>query len=219
MAIKHIIDLSQTISTDSPSPQEPGVEFRIVVDHGPSSLYRMMWMGMSDHVGTHIDAPLHFIPGGASIDEADLSDLISMPGVFLDFTPCSPFQEIGIEDVKKKLRPYETIPEKAFIMLHTGSDWYNTPGEYFNAPWLTPDAAELLIGLRPAAIGVNGPTVDDRRSPGRPIHTAFLSKGIYIIEGIVRSGQLAGRNFRCTALPLKLQGFTGSPIRLVACTD
>ena len=118
---------------------------------------------------------------------------------------------------------YEHAPsmqmEKDFIMIHTGTGWYSNTREYFNSPFITPAAAERIIRLRPVAVGVNGPTVDDRRGEGRPIHRAFLSHGVHIIEGIVRSELLAGKRFHCTALPLKLAGFTGSPIRFVAVLE
>ena len=202
MATRNIIDLSQPITPASPAPCDPPVEFRTVASHGPDSPYQMMWFGMTDHTGTHIDAPLHF-----------------MPGVFLDFTAVSCFHKIDAGDVERELKQYGSIPEDAFIMLHTGTGWYSNTQEYFNSPFITPAAAERIIRLRPVAVGVNGPTVDDRRGEGRPIHRAFLSHGVHIIEGIVRSELLAGKRFHCTALPLKLAGFTGSPIRFVAVLE
>lgn len=219
MSVSNLVDLTQTIVHGTLSPKEPNVEFRTIADYSQDAPYRMMWMGLTDHVGTHIDAPSHFVPGADSIDEADLARLVAMPGIFLDLAANTPFQKIDLNDIEKELNGYEEIPENAFVMVHTGSAWYHTPQTYFDSPWLTLAAAERIIALSPAAVGVNGPTVDDRRQPGRPIHKAFLSNGIHIIEGIVHSEKLAGKRFRCTALPLKLKGFTGSPIRLVACTD
>ena len=203
MATRNIIDLSQPITPASPAPCDPPVEFRTVASHGPDSLYQMMWFGMTDHTGTHIDAPLHFVPGGKPIDEADLSALYSMPGVFLDFTAASCFHKIDAGDVERELKQYGSIPRNAFIMIHTGTGWYSNTREYFNSPFITPAAAERIIRLRPVAVGVNGPTVD----------------GVHIIEGIVHSELLAGKRFHCTALPLKLAGFTGSPIRFVAVLE
>ena len=101
MATRNIIDLSQPITPASPAPCDPPVEFRTVASHGPDSPYQMMWFGMTDHTGTHIDAPLHFVPGGKPIDEADLSALYSMPGVFLDFTAASCFHKIDAGDVER----------------------------------------------------------------------------------------------------------------------
>lgn len=215
----HIIDLTQSITPSSPSPCLPPVEFRTIANHGPDSLYQMMWFGMTDHVGTHIDAPLHFVPGGKAIHEADIAALYAMPGVFLDFSTSSPYQKIDLVDVERELEKYTSIPDQSFIMAHTGTSYYSNTLEYFNSPYFTPAAAERIIQLHPVAIGVNGPTVDDRREKGRPIHYAFLSRGVHIIEGITSSDLLAGKDFHCTALPLKLNGFTGSPVRVVAVLD
>ena len=137
MATRNIIDLSQPITPASPAPCDPPVEFRTVASHGPDSPYQMMWFGMTDHTGTHIDAPLHFVPGGKPIDEADLSALYSMPGVFLDFTAVSCFHKIDAGDVERELKQYGSIPEDAFIMLHTGTGWYSNTQEYFNSPFIT----------------------------------------------------------------------------------
>ena len=120
MATRNIIDLSQPITPASPAPCDPPVELRTVARHSPDSPYQMMWFGMTDHTGTHIDAPLHFVPGGKPIDEADLSALYSMPGVFLDFTAVSCFHKIDAGDVERELKQYGSIPRNAFIMLHTG---------------------------------------------------------------------------------------------------
>lgn len=71
-------------------------------------------------------------------------------------------------DVERELKQYGSIPRNAFIMIHTGTGWYSNTQEYFNSPFITPAAAERIIRLRPVAVGVNGPTVDDRRGEGRP---------------------------------------------------
>lgn len=173
MATRNIIDLSQPITPASPAPCDPPVEFRTVARHSPDSPYQMMWFGMTDHTGTHIDAPLHFVPGGKPIDEADLSALYSMPGVFLDFTAVSCFHKIDAGDVERELKQYGSIPRNAFIMIHTGTGWYSNTQEYFNSPFITPAAAERIIRLRPVAVGVNGPTVDDRQG-GRAPHPPRL---------------------------------------------
>lgn len=157
MATPHILDLSQPITPASPAPCDPPVEFRTVASHSPDSPYQMMWFGMTDHTGTHIDAPLHFVPGGKPIDEADLSALYSMPGVFLDFTAASCFHKIDAGDVERELKKYDSIPRNAFIMIHTGTGWYSNTQEYFNSPFITPAAAERIIRLSPVAVASTDP--------------------------------------------------------------
>ena len=61
MATRNIIDLSQPITPASPAPCDPPVEFRTVASHGPDSLPDDV-VRHDRHTGTHIDAPLHFVP-------------------------------------------------------------------------------------------------------------------------------------------------------------
>lgn len=216
-----IIDLSQAISPDSPSPMLPQPEFRTVVNHGPDATFKLMWFGMVDHVGTHMDAPLHFIPDGASIDAARVETLAFMPGVLLDCSPGVAYQCIDEAAVEAALSGIGEVPEGACIIVHTGESWYRSGSgilneAYFTSPYLTPKAALRLAALRPVVVGVNGPTVDDRQHPERPIHRILLERGIHIVEGLVNTAALVGKRFHCAALPLKLIGLTGSPVRMVA---
>ncbi len=216
LSYSRVIDLTRPITPESPSPVKPCMERRILAEHGPNSPYQMMWFGMNDHTGTHMDAPLHFVPGGPAIEDLNLAALCFMPGIFLDFTTTEPFFCIDAPALEAALSSCEPIPEGAFIMVHTGQGWHSSLFGYFDSPYLTHEAALLLAALHPAAVGVNGPTVDDRRAKKRPVHRCLLERGIGIVEGVFHSELLKGQRFHCSALPLSLPGFTGSPLRLVA---
>lgn len=221
-----VIDLTLPVNPRTPSPIQPGVETRTLRRHGSNDTsgfpHQVMWFGMNDHCGTHLDAPLHFIANGKSISDIDIAPLCFMPGICLDFSPCALHQVLDVETVCQSLdkarmkSDIRDVPPGAFIMLHTGHDRHISTHAYFSPPYLTPGAAQLLTCLNPRAIGVNAPTVDDSRVPERPIHMQLLGQDIAIIEGVTNSAQLIGTQFMCSALPLKLTGFTGSPIRLVA---
>lgn len=216
-----IIDLSQALCPFSPAPGPGQPDFRTLVAHGPDSLFQLMWFGMNDHVGTHMDAPLHFIPGGEPIDAARVERLAFMPGVFLDFEPGQPYQCIDESAVISALSGLGPVAPGACIIVHCGEAWYanapeNQQEAYFASPYLTPEAALRLADLRPAVVAVNGPTVDNRQARERPIHRILLERGIHIVEGLVNTAALRGKRFYCAALPLKLAGLTGSPVRVVA---
>lgn len=218
-----IFDLTLPLCAETPSSgQAP--EIRMIRQHGEEAgdglSFQMMWFGMNDHTGTHMDAPIHFIPGGQSIDEVDISDFCMMPGVCLDLASDSVYQALDKESIQHALEQAglsaADVPAGALIILHTGHDRHAGTPVYFDAPFLTPDGMEFLISLNPRAIGVNAPTVDDRRTSTRPIHKGLLARRIAIIEGVANTAPLVGRKFFCTALPLKLVGCTGSPVRVVA---
>ncbi|MFQ9866534.1 MAG: cyclase family protein [Bilophila wadsworthia] len=73
----------------------------------------MMWFGMTDHTGTHIDAPLHFVPGG-SPSMKQISALYSMPGVF-PTSPPYPASTRSMRARERELKQYGSIPRNAFI--------------------------------------------------------------------------------------------------------
>lgn len=228
-----IVDLTMPLNPATPSPVEPGVEQRMVRQYEDPVAeggirYRMTWFGMNDHCGTHMDAPSHFIADGIAIDHVDVGRLCLMPAIRLDLTPGSLYQRIDSQDILAalqrmnaglKARGEEGVgkpPKNALVILHTGHDRYAGFPEYGQAPFLTPKACRLLHELGVRAVGINGPTVDDRRDTERPAHTLLLSQGIAIIEGVAKTGELPDGIFLASALPLKLTGATGSPVRLVA---
>ncbi len=221
-----ILDLTLPLSGETPSSGK-APEIRMLRQHGENTgdglSFQMMWFGMNDHTGTHMDAPVHFIPGGQTIDLVDISTLCLMPGICLDLTPDRPYQALDAEMLQQALARMgcspRDVPVGAFIVLHTGHDCHAGTPAYFDAPFLTPEGMDFLVSLKPRAVGVNAPTVDDRRTSSRPIHKGLLKRNIAIIEGVANTAPLVGRKFVCTALPLRLVGCTGSPVRVVAFVE
>lgn len=230
-----VTDLTMPLNPATPSPVESGVQQRILRRHedpAPEGAppCKMTWFGMNDHCGTHMDAPSHFIPDGTGIDRVDVEDFCLMPALRLDLTPGTLYQRIDAPDIltaldamnaRLKAKGEESLgtpPKQALFLLHTGHDRYIGFPEYGQAPFLTPKACRLLKELDARAVGVNAPTVDDRRDAEWPAHTLLLSQGIAIIEGVVKTANLPDGVFLASALPLKLTGATGSPVRLVALT-
>lgn len=218
------IDLSLPLNPATPSPVAPGVEQRLVRRYEDATEegaphYKMTWFGMNDHCGTHMDAPAHFLPGGADIDEVDIASLCLMPAVRLDLTPGSPYQKIDAPAIRSGIARslgQTPLPPQVLLLLHTGHYRFAGQPEYWESPFLTPDACRLLAELQCRAVGINGPTVDDRREVERPAHTLLLSAGLAVIEGVCATEELPDGIFYATALPLRLSGATGSPVRLVA---
>ena len=113
-----IIDLSLPIEEGMmtfPTHWHPVVEITILGRHGIEGREtRKLVLGT--HIGTHADAPRHFIPGGRTIDEVPLDVLIG-PATVADFTGCRPLQEIDVTDLKQRLG--EKVPAR--LILRTGS--------------------------------------------------------------------------------------------------
>lgn len=159
---------------------------------------------LDSHLGTHLDAPSHFVPGGATVDEADLAVLIG------------PAQVIHLDGV----RPGEAITAGRLgpvtgrrVLLDTG---WSARGlgqsEYFGqAPYLAPDCAQALLDAGVVLLGVDIPSVDLDGG----VHVALLGNGCLIVENMTA---LTGLPADCeiTVLPLPIRGGDGCPVRAVA---
>lgn len=159
---------------------------------------------LDSHLGTHLDAPSHFVAGAPAVDEADLTVLIG-PAQVIHLTDVTPGEII----TPARLGPL--TGER--VLLHTG--WPERglgPAEYFGqAPCLSPDSARALLDAGTRLLGVDIPSVD---ADGR-VHVALLGAGCLIVENLTGLGVLPAC-CELTVLPLPVTGGDGSPVRAVA---
>ncbi|KRQ86382.1 Kynurenine formamidase [Caloramator mitchellensis] len=161
---------------------------------------------MNLHTGTHIDAPLHFIKNGETIDRINLNNLITKCKV-LDFTKCE--EKISINDLINK-----EINKDDFILLKTKNSFGD---EFdFNFVYLDKNAAEYLSEIGIKGIGIDGLGIE-RAQPGHETHKILLSNGIIIIEGL-RLKQIVEGEYQLIALPLKILKAEASPARALLVT-
>lgn len=170
-------------------------------------------------VGTHMDAPVHCIPGSLSIADLPLDVLIS-PGVMIDISEkAHENYSLTLQDILSFEESHGKIPAGAFVMVYTGwSRHWLTPESYRNEyrfPSISKEAAVFLLKR-----GVNGLGIDtlspDRPESGYPVHQLLLAKGKYIIENIANAHLLPPLGSQIFALPLKIAGATEAPMRLIA---
>jgi kynurenine formamidase len=188
-------------------------------DQGDAAVHSMIVM--SEHTGTHVDAPRHFIRGGCPVDELPLSSLMGR-GVNIDASFVNPGGTLGPE----KIRDFETkqgeIKKGDIVMFRFGWDskyrLQPDSGEYLRDwPGLSFEAAEYLAGKQVAAVGCDTLALDSYGSDN-PCHPLLLGKGIPILENIDNLSKLPVFSY-VVGLPNKFKGGSGSPIRLVAFFD
>lgn len=157
------------------------------------------------HTGTHIDAPLHFVPGGQTIDTFDPSLFLRTCRV-LDLT-CA-VGKITRSDLLTK-----DIKEGDFVLLKT-SNSFDDPNQ-FNPDFvfLASDGAEYLIEKKISGVGIDALGIE-RSQPGHETHKLLLAAGIPIIEGL-RLAEVPEGEYMMSALPLKIQGGEAAPARVV----
>lgn len=173
---------------------------------------------MGTHTGTHIDAPLHFIKHGSSIDQVPLEKLIG-PVVIIDF---SHLPENSI--VTKEMLQSCTISQRMLFKFGWGKHW-NDRKFYKDYPFFSPEAAHYLVNHGVEVIGLDTPSPDDSRinmtydvigsSHDSPIHKIFLGDGIVLVEYVANLEKVTEyQGWTLIALPIKLKSADGAPARV-----
>jgi arylformamidase len=214
-----IIDLSLPIEEGMmtfPTHWHPVVEITILGRHGIEGREtRKVVLGT--HIGTHADAPRHFIPNGQTIDEIPLDVLIG-PATVVDFTGCQPLQPIDIADLEQKL--HGKIPAR--LILRTGwSEYFGNLKFYNEYPFLSENAAQWLVEKGVRLIAMDTPSPDNpahsRGTPkDSPNHKVLLGAEVVLVEYLANLKSLTAPEVELIVLPLKLKGCDGSPARCVA---
>jgi arylformamidase len=214
-----IIDLSLPIEEGMmtfPTPWHPVVEITILGRHGIEGREtRKLVLGT--HIGTHADAPRHFLPNGRTIDQLPLEILIG-PATIADFAGCPPLHEIDIPELQQKLGG--KIPSR--LILRTGWSQYFGDMKFYNQyPFLSENAARWLVDQGVRLIAMDTPSPDNpahsRGTPkDSPNHKVLLGAEVVLVEYLTNLKALSALEVELVVLPLKLKGCDGSPARCVA---
>ncbi|HVA23368.1 MAG TPA: cyclase family protein [Chloroflexota bacterium] len=210
-----LVDLSWPIYPGmSKIPMAPDVTMRPFMEIAKGDSSNMTVITMASHIGTHMDAPCHFIPGAKSIDQMPL-ETFTGPVVTVAVNRGAT-EEIPLEDVAGA-----GIQAGDIVFLHTG--WaarFGTPA-YDHHPYLSVDLANFLVEKRVKMLGVDCVNVDmpiaDRPAGyTRPIHNTLLGNDILIVENLTNLGAIAGKRARVFAFPIKYKDGDGAQTRVVA---
>jgi len=205
-----IIDLTRHLTSRSLSypGDRLGVEIR-TVDVGDPDVHVTHLAHLDMHLGTHMDAPLHFVPGGC-----DITDL----GI--------PLRPAIVVRSRERSVPADVLPAASLdgcaILFDTGWEADLDSRVYFEGySYISPELARELVARGAALVGIDTPSADPLDPAlGCPSHRILLGAGVPIVEGLCNLGALANVRgalwFGC--FPLKLEGADGSPVRAVTFT-
>lgn len=174
---------------------------------------------LSEHSGTHFDAPLHFVPDGKSIEEMPLARFFGRMAT-IDARDCAPCSAIDASRIVEFEGQHGAIQAGDAVFFHFGWDRYwNDPArhERFLRDWpgLSREASEYLWDRRVRIVGSDCLSIDCYGSTNFPAHNVLLGAGILVGENFANLGRLPPYCF-LVALPLAIAGGSGSPIRAVA---
>ena len=185
----------------------------------------------AEHGGTHLDAPVHFAEGGDDVASIPLDRLI-LPGIVVDVSEqaaSDPDYLVTAEDVLTWEDKHGTVPAGSAVLIRTGwaARWPDalaylgddTPGDASNLhfPGVGEDAARLLIEERAIGLlGIDTASIDYGQSTDFIVHQIGGAAGIPNLENVGDLSEVPETGFLLAALPMKIEGGTGAPVRIVA---
>ena len=193
--------------------------------------YAANLFSMPEHGGTHLDAPFHFSESGLTTERIPLEQLVA-PAVVIDVTASAAANRdyrATRDDVLRFEKANGPIARGTIVLLRTGwsRHWPNakaylgddTPGDAskLSFPSFSEDAARLLVDERAAAaIGVDTASIDYGRSTDFMVHRVAAAKNVPGLENLTNLDRLPARGALVVALPLKIEGGSGGPLRAIA---
>ena len=231
-----IIDLSHDFSHETiywPTAEgfELNVDFAGQTDGGYH--YEANSFKAAEHGGTHLDAPIHFAEGRWTADQIPLERLMG-PAIVLDVSvkaAADPDYQVSREDFRSWEARNGKLPNGVIVLLRTGfgKHWpdrakYMGTAERgqqavakLHFPGLHPGAAKWLVEKRRIhAIGLDTPSIDRGQSTLFESHRILFKSNIPAFENLANLDQLPERGALVIALPMKIKGGSGGPLRIVA---
>jgi len=234
---RKIVDL--TYSFDAESVYWPTAEtFKLETDaEGMTEngyyYYSAYRYSAAEHGGTHLDAPVHFAKGRNSVDQIPI-DQLTGAGLVLDVTKqCAGNADylISVADFQDWEKKNGEIPVGSIVLLRTGfGKFYPDRRKYLGTdergaaavaklhfPGLDPEAARWLTQNRSIkAIGLDTASIDRGQSTMFESHRALFEKNVPAFENVANLDQLPVKGFTIVALPMKIKGGSGGPLRIIA---
>ncbi len=186
-------------------------------DDSPITGFSTKYVSFTDHTGTHMDAKRHFHPEGETLDMYDLSYFMGN-ALYLDLSKREWDEDVTPEIIEAGLeRIGETINEGDIVVFKAWQ--YGRNNEKFgDSALLNKESSWYLIDKKIKMFCTDLATVD-YSDPYRNAHYYMLERNILMVENLVNLELLDEGRFDFMALPLKIEGLTGSPVRALAFTD
>ena len=187
----------------------------------------------AEHGGTHVDAPIHFYENRHTVDQIPLEQLIG-PGVVIRIdkkVEKDRNYQFSVKDILDWESEHGVIEDDAILLIDTGmgkhwpdrkaymgTDKRGEAGvKELKFPGIHPEAAKFLVTKRKIkAVGLDTPSIDFGGSTLYETHQILFEKNIPGLENVANLNELPIKGSTIIALPMKIEGGSGSPVRIVA---
>jgi kynurenine formamidase len=202
--------------------------------YGPTEggwFYASYAFSSAEHGGTHLDAPIHFAEGRLTNDRIPLDQLVGPAAVIDVAGRAHPDYLVTVEDLTAWEAAHGTLPDGGILLLRTGwGDRWDDRTEYLGTsrtgpeavpelhfPGLSPEAAQWLVDNRGVvAVGIDTPSIDYGQSQDFRAHVILYAENIAGFENVADLHLLPAAGAYVVALPMKIAGGSGGPLRIVA---
>ena len=211
-----VVDLTQPLGEGTALwPGSPPFEVRVTAEIERDGLYNRA-LSTPEHAGTHLDAPAHFVPEGARVDDIPADRLVA---------PCAVVDArgeavVGADLLRADEARHGVFARGSAVLVHTGwdrfADDHQAYVEALEFPGLDKAAAELLVERGVVGLGIDTLGVDPGSSATFDVHHTTLPAGLWHLEGLVNLGALPARGALLFVGALRLVGGSGTPARVLA---
>ncbi len=189
-------------------PGDPEFHINRVKEYDAGDELMLSHMDLGVHTGTHMDAPLHFVEGGETIDRMPLDATVGEARVIeIQHTECVTAHELQHAKIQKG--------ERILLKTRNSAQAWNTDEFQKNFIYISREAAEHLADMGIRSVGVDYLSVGGFYKDGPETHRVLLGAGIWIIEGLNLTPLHAGK-WELICLPLRLAGAEAAPARAMA---
>jgi kynurenine formamidase len=211
-----LIDLSQPVFDGCPNcPAHPPVRVTAGATHEKDG-WRLELLSLASHTGSHVDAPLHKLAGGASLDEMPLDRFVGEAFV-VDLRDATASMPVTADVLSRHLR--ERVTDR-IVLLATG--WgerrQRTDEWFYRSPFLSTDGAQWLVERRVRGVGIDHYSVSGAAEPNNArVHEVLLGAGVWIVEELRFPDEVFSlpQPVRFWSLPVNFKGFSGAFCRPV----
>ncbi|HEX8916342.1 MAG TPA: cyclase family protein [Humisphaera sp.] len=210
-----LIDLSQPLYDGCPNcPAHPAVKSELIATH-PADGWQCELLTLSNHTGSHVDAPLHKVAGGRSLDDLPLTTWVG-PAWVVDLRDSTADRRITGELLQAKL---PNLPPDAIVLLATGWGDKRAKTEEWShhSPWVDPSGARWLVDRKARGVGIDHYSIGGFGPENATTHEILLGNGVWVVEELKFPPEVFALPMpvKFWTLPVNLKGHTGAFCRPV----
>lgn len=214
-----IIDISQPLYDACPNcPVHPPVSSHVRDTHEHNG-WQLEVLTMASHTGSHLDAPLHKLAGGRSIDAYPLEAFVA-PAVLVDLRDSTPDRAIDAATLRQRI---DRDVHDCAVLLATGWGERRRMDDAwkYHSPFLAPEGAKWLVEQGIRGVGIDHYSIGGSREPDNArTHEILLSREIWVLEDLLLGDEaFAARSPTLWALPINLVGHSGAFCRPVLVVE